>query len=363
MTDEVEALLQRLRASYGDGAPVRGDADASAEASTVADQLRANDATTTTMSGQGVRSYTTTAHEQIAGIEDLADRDDAAGQIVDSSATDTTSGRTALDATTGQYLLGRAVVAPVTRTPAGALAMLKLKHGAVSEGASVLTRDSQYSAARAALVRQLAAEYIRRVQPMTGPMTMAAGAGMGIPATMASSLGSPVSALMASAPVLRQSRPRAQSTPGPAGLWSGGNAPALSTGGAAAGTRVVDAARGALRLPYVWGGGSLTGPTGGGYDCSGLTRMAVYQATGGHMELPRTTYDQIKLGQRVAPGHEAPGDLVFSNFSARGPEHVQIYAGKDSSGNAMVIEAQQSGVPVKYSPYNPAGAVVKRVVE
>ncbi|WP_280454017.1 C40 family peptidase [Nocardia brasiliensis] len=360
MTDEVETLLQRLRASYGAGAPVRGDAEASSEAATVADQLRANDATTATMSGQGVSAYSATSREQIAGIEQLADRDTAAGQIVDSSAADTAGGRSAIDATTGQYLIGRAVVAPVTRTPVGALAMLKLKHSAVSEGASVVTRDNQYAAARAALVRQLAAGYIRRVQPMMGPMTMAAGTGMGLPGAIASSLGTPVSALMTSAPVLRQSRPRGPT--GPAALASG-TAPALSVGGAATGARVVDAARSALHLPYVWGGGSLTGPTGGGYDCSGLTRMAVYQATGGHMELPRTTYDQIKLGQRVAPGHEAPGDLVFSNFSARGPEHVQIYAGRDSSGNAMVIEAQQSGVPVKYSPYNPAGAVVKRVVE
>ena len=126
-----------------------------------------------------------------------------------------------------------------------------------------------------------------------------------------------------------------------------------STGG-----NVVRNADRALGLPYIWGGGNANGPSGGGFDCSGLTQWAVAQATNGHVILPRTTYDQIHVGRTVHPSDARPGDLIFSNFSAPGvPEHVQIYA-----GDGRVIEAQQSGVPVKYSGAPSGDIVVKRVV-
>jgi cell wall-associated NlpC family hydrolase len=124
---------------------------------------------------------------------------------------------------------------------------------------------------------------------------------------------------------------------------------------------IVDQARRALGLPYVWGGGGARGPSGGGFDCSGLTQFAVAQASGGQVILPRTTYDQINCGQAVAPAQARPGDLVFSNFSRRGPEHVQIFAGVTAAGVPMVIEAQQRGVPVKFSELS-GPAVFRRVI-
>lgn len=36
-----------------------------------------------------------------------------------------------------------------------------------------------------------------------------------------------------------------------------------------------------IRLPSVWGGENFEGPTGGGFDCSGLVLHAVYQASTG----------------------------------------------------------------------------------
>ncbi|WP_137355210.1 C40 family peptidase, partial [Mycobacteroides abscessus] len=124
------------------------------------------------------------------------------------------------------------------------------------------------------------------------------------------------------------------------------------------GAKVVHNADRALGLPYIWGGGNTAGPTGGGFDCSGLSQWAVAQATDGQVLLPRTTYDQINVGQTIDPRDAQPGDLIFSNFSAPGvPEHVQIYAGDNK-----VIEAQQSGVPVKYSSAPTGSIVVKRVV-
>jgi cell wall-associated NlpC family hydrolase len=124
------------------------------------------------------------------------------------------------------------------------------------------------------------------------------------------------------------------------------------------GSKVVQNADHALGLPYIWGGGNTNGPTEGGFDCSGLTQWAVAQATGGQVLLPRTTYDQIHAGHTVNPTNARPGDLIFSNFSAPGvPEHVQIYA-----GDGRVIEAQQTGTPVKYSRAPSGDIVVRRVV-
>lgn len=124
------------------------------------------------------------------------------------------------------------------------------------------------------------------------------------------------------------------------------------------GDKVVTAAQCALGLPYVWGGGNTNGPTGGGFDCSGLVQYSVAQATNGQLILPRSTYEQIALGHQVAPGDAQPDDLVFSNFSAPNvPEHVQIYA-----GDGRVIEAPQPGEPVKYSALPAGPFIVNRIV-
>ncbi|UHJ58721.1 NlpC/P60 family protein (plasmid) [Mycolicibacterium fortuitum] len=123
-----------------------------------------------------------------------------------------------------------------------------------------------------------------------------------------------------------------------------------------AGVRAVRAAQSQIGQPYVWGGGALDGPSKGGFDCSGLTRYAVYQATG--KELPRTTYDQVNAGVAVPDlSQMLPGDLVLSNFSERGPEHVQLYA-----GGGQVVEAQTFGVPVKMSPFPKDKVIVRRVL-
>ncbi|MEV0297686.1 NlpC/P60 family protein [Nocardia sp. NPDC050710] len=126
-----------------------------------------------------------------------------------------------------------------------------------------------------------------------------------------------------------------------------------------AGGRAVNAASAWLGAPYIWGGGGAGGPSGGGFDCSGLTQYAIAQATNGEVVLPRTTYDQIHSGIRVHPNDVQPGDLVFpaSSFSSPGvPEHVQL-----AVGNGMVIEAPYSGSHVKYSPMT-SNAVVVRVL-
>lgn len=123
--------------------------------------------------------------------------------------------------------------------------------------------------------------------------------------------------------------------------------PAGSGGGYQQAVSVAMAQRG---KPYVWG---ATGPDG--FDCSGLTQFA-YKAIG--INLPRTTYAQIKLGREVSVQDAQPGDLVFSNFSGPGtPEHVAMYL-----GDGKVVEAQQSGVPVLVSPV-PKTSTIKHITK
>ncbi|GAA3453192.1 hypothetical protein GCM10018962_50250 [Dactylosporangium matsuzakiense] len=70
------------------------------------------------------------------------------------------------------------------------------------------------------------------------------------------------------------------------------------------------------------------------FDCSGLV-MKAWEAAG--YQLPRVTYDQIKVGERVTRDQLIPGDLVFTNNGG----HVELYIGDDT-----VVNAGHTGVSV-----------------
>ena len=94
-----------------------------------------------------------------------------------------------------------------------------------------------------------------------------------------------------------------------------------------------------LGTPYVYGGTSSSG-----VDCSGLVQLAA-KASG--IDIPRTTYDQINVGQAVSKNNLQEGDLVFfrgSGGSASAPGHVGIYI-----GNGQYIQAPKTGDVVKIS--------------
>ena len=123
----------------------------------------------------------------------------------------------------------------------------------------------------------------------------------------------------------------------------------------------VRAARELLGLPYVWGGGDKNGPTMGqpdpqnpgvpGLDCSGLTLLAVYRATGGKVELPRNSEDQARAGRTIPLSEARPGDLVHS------PGHIGIVV---SPGR--MIHAPTFGQVSQESPFQAEMEAV-RVVE
>jgi len=99
-----------------------------------------------------------------------------------------------------------------------------------------------------------------------------------------------------------------------------------------------------LGKPYVWGGGNFEGPTGGGFDCSGLVLYAAYQASGGRIRLPHYSGDQIHAGQGIAWSDKQLGDLIFFSYpGAGGPHHVAIYVGGD-----RILHAPRTGDVVRY---------------
>ncbi len=105
-----------------------------------------------------------------------------------------------------------------------------------------------------------------------------------------------------------------------------------------------------IGLPYVWGGGTYTGPSGEaangepGFDCSGLVLYAAYQASGGKVRLLHYTGDQINETQPVSWADKQPGDIIFYTYPGDSePHHVVIYLG----GN-RILQAPETGQNVGY---------------
>jgi cell wall-associated NlpC family hydrolase len=110
-------------------------------------------------------------------------------------------------------------------------------------------------------------------------------------------------------------------------------APAAAPTGSGVSSRALGLARGKLGDPYVWG---AAGPSA--FDCSGLIVWA-YKQLG--ISLPHSSATLSTMGTPVSKAALQPGDLVFFYSPV---SHVGIYA-----GNGMVLNATQSGEPVRYS--------------
>ena len=103
--------------------------------------------------------------------------------------------------------------------------------------------------------------------------------------------------------------------------------------------------------PYVWGGGTYTGPSGAatdgqgpGFDCSGLVMYAAYQASNGTIRLLHYTGDQVNETQPVAWANKQPGDIIFYTYPGNTvPHHVVIYL-----GGGKILQAPETGQNVGY---------------
>jgi cell wall-associated NlpC family hydrolase len=115
-------------------------------------------------------------------------------------------------------------------------------------------------------------------------------------------------------------------------------------------------------VPYSFGGGDASGPTRGsgpadnvlgldreghvvgldpaasvvGFDASGLM---VYAFAGVGIKLPRSSGEQYKAGQKIAPAQALPGDLIF--YGPEGSQSVAMFI-----GNGQMVEATDPAVAV-----------------
>ncbi|AVQ45701.1 C40 family peptidase [Clostridium botulinum] len=86
-------------------------------------------------------------------------------------------------------------------------------------------------------------------------------------------------------------------------------------------------------VPYV-----EKGDDSSGFDCSGFVQYVYRNAA--EINLPRSTYEQIKVGTPVSRNELQPGDLVFLHTG-----HMGIYV-----GNGQMIHSPQTGDVVKVTP-------------
>jgi cell wall-associated NlpC family hydrolase len=124
---------------------------------------------------------------------------------------------------------------------------------------------------------------------------------------------------------------------GSAGVGSSSAIPTSDGGGATGGTVAV--AKSALGIPYVWGGGNSSGPTGGGFDCSGLTQYAY--AKGAGITIPRVAAAQQAAASRISAADALPGDIAFFGAPAY---HCGIV-----TGGGQMIHAPHTGAVVRYA--------------
>ncbi|MBT8490148.1 MAG: C40 family peptidase [Deltaproteobacteria bacterium] len=90
-----------------------------------------------------------------------------------------------------------------------------------------------------------------------------------------------------------------------------------------------------IGTPYVWGGNTRRG-----VDCSGFTRLVMYE---NGYRIPRVSRDQAKAGTSVYKNNLKLGDLVFFDTKGRGRiTHVGLYLG----GNLLVHASSSKGVTI-----------------
>src|ERR1043166_7867633 len=113
---------------------------------------------------------------------------------------------------------------------------------------------------------------------------------------------------------------------------------------------VVAYARNQVGAAYSWGGASPQT----GFDCSVLV-YAAYRSTG--WKLPRSSWDQLRVGRPVRFARLRPGDLLFTEGGGR----VQLVVSKRTA-----ISAPQTGERVRYVPLaqlRPEFAGARRVLK
>ncbi len=94
--------------------------------------------------------------------------------------------------------------------------------------------------------------------------------------------------------------------------------------------RLVQAGFDLIGIRYRFGGSGQSG-----FDCSGLVKSLFSKF---NIDLPRSSREQFKQGEKVSKADLEPGDLVFFSSGGSQPTHVGIYVGN----NQMLHAAQRA---------------------
>jgi len=292
--------------------------------------------------GQAGDGYRGQARGSTQALDATSRADQGTGAGVAEGGAQARQGRSGADGVVDDARRGVAAIAPATNTQAGKVEMVNHLQERLMQMRGRLLQSEQRNIALAQMIRSAGAGYPSAsrggAMPMSGggfsPASFGGGgSGGGLPGL---------------------------SVPRLTGLLGGGNdrtAPAgrndspqarVGSGGGTAAQQAVRAALTKLGRPYVWG---AKGPNA--FDCSGLVQWAYAQAG---ITVGPDTYSQIKQGLPVAPGDVTGGDAIFpsNSMDSRGPGHVML-----AISPTEVIEAQQTGVPIKISPM-PSSFIARR---
>jgi hypothetical protein len=138
-------------------------------------------------------------------------------------------------------------------------------------------------------------------------------------------------------------------------LGGGGQVPVVLVSSIGGELTIMSAASQFKGKKWVWGGGTVDGPTDDGFDSAGLTYYAVAKGTKGRVLLPRTVDEQWNTGKEVPMAQVQPGDLVFSGWTKQGrPSHVGIAVG---NGQAISADTSRGVVTADFFPESRARRV------
>ncbi len=107
-----------------------------------------------------------------------------------------------------------------------------------------------------------------------------------------------------------------------------------------AASQILETARTLEGRPYVFGGADPSA----GFDCSGLVWYVFFQH---HVQLPRTTIEQARIGLPIEVESIEAGDLVFFATTSSEPSHVGI-----ALDSRTLIHAPSTGTVVRIERFD-----------
>ncbi|MEE6140469.1 NlpC/P60 family protein [Mycobacterium sp. 050128] len=285
-------------------------------------------------SGGAATTYGVANQGQQFALDGAIGADNGTGPPLNGTGQAAVNGGGRMDGVITDARSGVAAIAPATGTPAGKRELVTHLQSQLDRAKALLRVSERRNVELARLIQQGSAGYggMGGGSPMAGASPMMGGAPMGM-GMGSGGLGSIPGLSTALSTLNRGHR-------GDHPELAGSHDAAISGGSPLARIAVKEALT-RLGCPYVWG---AKGPSQ--FDCSGLTHWAYAQAG---ITLGPDTYTQIHQGAAVPHGQVEGGDLIFPEAG-----HVML-----AISPTQVVEAQQSGVPVKISPM-PSSYVARR---